>query len=354
MTPFKSPDPDRPTPSGSMTELEDTAADWISRRDGGLSRSEQRELEAWLAADPRHAAAFDALEAVWAAVNAPRDQGRGQALERQIDARSRERTRRRFAVGIATLAAAAAVAFVVLRPLPDHAPSAEPTYVVRPDLQTLPDGSTVELNAGAEIAVTYTDRLRSVHLLRGEGMFSVAKNPAVPFVVTAGQVEVRAVGTAFVVRRETNEVDVLVTEGTVAVARRDAPTDGSRPEVVSGPEVLLDAGRRVVISASPAVAGGLAAPVAPAIQTVTTEAIAAATAWRDRRVEFTYTPLREAVSLFNQHGGTPLILANETTAQLRITGVFWTDDSEGFVRLLESSLDLKSSRSPDGGIVLSN
>jgi transmembrane sensor len=351
MTPFNSSDPDLPTQSGSMTELEDTAADWISRRDGGLSRSELRELEAWLSADPRHAAAFAAMEAAWDAVNAPREQGRGEALERQIDARSRARTRRWFAVGMATLAAAAAVAFVVLRPLPDRTPSAGPTYVVRPDRQTLPDGSTVELNAGAEITVDYTDRLRSVQLLRGEGLFSVAKNPAVPFVVTAGHVEVRAVGTAFVVRRETDEVDVLVTEGRVAVARRDAPTDASRPEVVSGPEVLLDAGRRVVIPAAPA---GLAAPVAPAIQTVTTQAIAAATAWRDRRVEFTFTPLREAVSLFNHQGGPPLILANESTAQLRITGVFWTDDSEGFVRLLESSLDLKSSRSPGGGIVLSN
>ncbi|MBL9206716.1 MAG: FecR domain-containing protein [Opitutaceae bacterium] len=352
MTPFD-PSISRPrTASRSLSEMEDEAADWIVRRADGLSRREQADLEAWLTKDPRHAAAFAAVEVAWAAVNAPRVQGRGDALGRQIDAHAhaRGRTRRRFALGVASLAAAAAVAFAVLRPLPDRTVSGGPTYVVRPNVQTLPDGSTVELNAGAEITVSYTDRTRSVQLVRGEGLFSVAKNPSVPFVVTAGPVEIRAVGTAFVVHRGSDQVDVLVTEGRVAVVRVDTNAQTAAPGTAPAPELFLDAGRRVVLAAAPAVS----TPAAPPIQTVSTQAIAAATAWRDRRVEFTFTPLREAVALFNSQGGTQLILANEATAQLRITGVFWTDDAEGFVRLLESSLDLKSSRRPTGGIVLSN
>ncbi|MFO1452012.1 MAG: FecR domain-containing protein [Opitutaceae bacterium] len=349
MKPFDPSVPRPRTASRSLSELEDEAADWIVRREDGLSRREQAELEAWLTKDPRHAAAFAAVEVACTAVNAPRIQGRGDALGRQIDAYARGRTRRRFALGMAGLAAAAAVAFAVLRPLPDRTVSGGPTYVVRPDVQTLPDGSTVELNAGAEITVLYTDRTRSVQLVRGEGLFSVAKNPTVPFVVTAGHVEVRAVGTAFVVHRGSDQVDVLVTEGRVAVVRVDTNAQTAAPGTAGAPELFLDAGRRVVIAAAPAVS----TPAAPPIQTVSTQAIAAATAWRDRRVEFTFTPLHEAVALFNSQGGTQLILANEATAQLRITGVFWTDDAEGFVRLLESSLDLKSSRRPTGGIVLS-
>jgi transmembrane sensor len=68
-------------------------------------------------------------------------------------------------------------------------------------------------------------------------------------------------------------------------------------------------------------------------------------------VEFTDTPLSEAIALFNRENQLSLSLADETTAKLRITGVFWTDDPEGFARLLDSSLGIKSRSSP-GHIVL--
>jgi transmembrane sensor len=56
-----------------------------------------------------------------------------------------------------------------------------------------------------------------VVLERGEAHFQVAKNPARPFVVVARGVEIRAVGTAFSVGLESTRVEVLVTEGQVAV-----------------------------------------------------------------------------------------------------------------------------------------
>jgi transmembrane sensor len=43
--------------------------------------------------------------------------------------------------------------------------------------------------------------LRQVKLDRGEAWFQVAKDPQRPFVVESGPVRVRAVGTAFSVRR---------------------------------------------------------------------------------------------------------------------------------------------------------
>ncbi len=89
--------------------------------------------------------------------------------------------------------------------------------VSRPEKRVLPDGSVVELKEGASIAVDFNAATRRVALQRGEAYFQVAGNPVRPFVVSAGSIEARAVGTAFTVQLGSSAVEVLVTEGRVAV-----------------------------------------------------------------------------------------------------------------------------------------
>ena len=81
----------------------------------------------------------------------------------------------------------------------------------------LPDTSVASLNTGSKLEVKLARDKRQIVLLKGEAWFEVAKDKTKPFVVEAGQVRVRAVGTAFGVRRLDNGVEVLVTEGTVEV-----------------------------------------------------------------------------------------------------------------------------------------
>jgi hypothetical protein len=47
-----------PTKPRSRGEIERTAAEWVLRRDRGLTAQEQDELSQWLAADPRHGEAL--------------------------------------------------------------------------------------------------------------------------------------------------------------------------------------------------------------------------------------------------------------------------------------------------------
>jgi transmembrane sensor len=83
----------------------------------------------------------------------------------------------------------------------------------------LPDGSLVELKEGSRIAVDFSAEQRQVRLV-GEAHFQVARDAARPFVVNAQGVMVRAVGTAFSVRVDSDEVQVLVTHGSVHVLTR--------------------------------------------------------------------------------------------------------------------------------------
>ncbi|MGH7956227.1 MAG: FecR family protein [Opitutaceae bacterium] len=128
--------------------------------------------------------------------------------------------------------------------------------VTRQQRQTLADGSVVELNAGADILVDFSPARRSVRLVRSEAHFAVATDATRPFVVSAGGVEVRAVGTEFAVRFGSQEIAVLVTEGQVAVARTAAPAPADAVLPTPTEPVLVAAGGRVVIPTeiSPAMA----------------------------------------------------------------------------------------------------
>src|SRR5690606_8697971 len=77
-----------------MDELEEVAADWIARRNGGAwSPAAQAELDTWLATSPRYAQAFKEMETAWALLNEPRLAGRAETVSTQIDQRLGRRRR---------------------------------------------------------------------------------------------------------------------------------------------------------------------------------------------------------------------------------------------------------------------
>lgn len=325
---------------------EDAAAEWLARRDAGFSPADEAAFEAWCAADPRHAAAVAELAAAWSTVLRPRRASRGEEVWQALAARAARRRRRFAAWGATGLSLAAAAVFLAFRPAgPGDTVSAlavalPATVTARPETRTLADGSSVELNAGAEIAVDFSAGLRRVRLVRGEALFAVAKDPARPFVVQAAAVEVRAIGTRFSVGVDPQAVAVLVTEGRVAVARPSpADTPDATPVFVSG-------GGRVTLPPD----DRIAAP--PAVEAVAPAEIDRALAWRHHRVEFSGTPLAEAVALFNRRNRVQLALGDPALAGTRVSGIFWTDNPAGFARLLEASFALTSRTQPDGTIEL--
>ena len=321
--------------------LQHAAAEWLVRRNGGLTPAEEAEFAAWLARDPRHAAAYAAVEKTWSVLNAPRRAGHADAAWHEIDRLRALRARRRRTVAGAWGAAAMLVLGfgLLLRerfaspPSSALAPAHAAAVVAldRPTIRTLADGSKVALRPGAEIAVEFTADRRGVRLLRGEALFTVAKDAARPFVVAAGATEVRAVGTEFLVARGSQDVTVFVTEGRIAVA--NAAVDPA-PRFAA-------AGERVTASAA----------AAPAVAPATSAELASALAWRGTRLEFSATPLGEAVHQFNRAGGLQLVLADAAIARRRLTGVFWADDAEGLVRLLETGFDLVAEHT-DGVVYL--
>lgn len=344
-------------PLTSAEDIEAAAADWIARRDAGLSAAEERVFTAWKNADRRHTAALANLELIWSALDKPRRSGAAREMLGRFADHSRRRRSRRERAGLAAtiLLLAAGLAWNS-RPAADKdSTGAQPRVAVTlPEKLTLADGSVVELREDAVIAVEYTEAVRRVALQRGAAHFQVAKNPARPFVVVVSGIEVRAIGTAFSVELGAADVDVVVTEGKVGVS---AAANNSAPAVLSpgaaprapgnGPDY---GAREVSLGAAQHVAIPLRAEsdTAPAIVTLDDHGLAARLAWRTARLDFTDTPLHEAVTLMNAHAAGPgrvvLAVADRAAGQILVTGIFRAENTEAFVRLIETSSGLTAER----------
>lgn len=325
--------------AASRDSTDALAARWIARRDAGLSEAEAAEFARWRDADPRHAAALARFETAWSALARPRETGGAAALSREYAAVRARSRRRRVLAGGATVAAALFAAVWWPRPvsLPTPAAPVASAVLLVPELRTLADGSTVELKPGAAIDVAFTDAVRRVRLVRGEALFAVAKNPARPFVVAAGEVEVRAVGTAFSVELGAAAVEVLVTEGRVAVQTADA----------APAPALVDAGNRARVTAGP---GGTVAVAAVSSGDVDTQL-----AWRAPRVEFSGTPLAEVVATVNRHAPQPgrrFVIGDPALAAVPLSGLFRLDDTAAFARMLEAGFGLAVVPRGDDELVL--
>jgi len=83
---------------------------------------------------------------------------------------------------------------------------------------TMPDGSILWLNSSTKIEVSYSRAFRRIKLLTGEAHFEVAKDATRPFEVYANDRLVRAIGTAFSVHKVNDNIEVIVSEGTVELA----------------------------------------------------------------------------------------------------------------------------------------
>lgn len=345
-TPPPSPGPAR----SDACAADAAAAQWVERRRHGLDVDGERELAAWLGASPLHAAALARLEAMADALRRARGSGAAAEIATLLKIRERKRRTRARALAAAGAVAAIMLAFGAWERAPREPQVSAPTQITSAaqPIRRLPDGSLVELKADAEIAVKFEPTSRRVELVRGEALFRVEKDASRPFIVRAGGIDVRAVGTAFSVRLSLAAVEVLVTEGQVGV---DDPTRGRSllPTAPAESPPVLVAGQSVLVELSPVTTD---APRSVRVAQIEPAEIKARLAWRIPRLEFDGIELARAVGQLNAANRQQITVEGDAVAQLRISGTFLADDPQTFSRLVAASLGLEAADRADGGIVL--
>jgi transmembrane sensor len=278
------------------------------------------------AIDPLHSPAIEDHQLFHSAPLSPRVQrlsehfvGSAELIEQNSSPRIQGGRRRFVASGVAALFLGSAGAWWVERR--DQTYVSKLGQIRRVDLS---DGSRMVLNTATEATVRFDKAHREIELATGEGLFQVAKDPARPFIVRAGFISVRAVGTVFAVRTAGQQVDVTVTEGVVEVVDNSTP-GGTVIRRVAANE------RATVLETSQVQVRSI--PHAEAERRL---------AWRDGMVSFAGEPLTTAVKEINRHNRRWIVVDDPTLASRPVVGIFRANDPDNFAATVATALGAQS------------
>jgi transmembrane sensor len=305
-----------------MSVIDNQALGWLRiQSERELDATERADLEAWLNEDTRHKGAYIRAmvinNAISQAVSHQKMYPGEDRYALQSDGFGKHDENRRALLKYGALAAGVGMlgVGVSLKFANSHTTLATSKGEFR--RVALADTSVANINTASKLEVKLTKERRQITLIKGEAWFEVAKDKSKPFVVEAGNVRVRAVGTAFGVRRYQEGAEVLVTEGTV--------------EVWTGKvKALLTAGQRSFV------------PYETAQITVAQQPqeVQRKLAWRDGNLIFTRQTLSEAVADFNRYSVKKIIIIDPALGDKRIFGQYQIDAPEQFAKDIGAYLNV--------------
>ncbi len=352
--------------------LDIAAATWAARKHDGLSAPAEEALRLWLAEDPRHALALQEMEDLLGGVRKLQSQDVAQPRHRPAHGPLHQsfRSARGDAAPVpgAGTKAWRGHAMRLLQPMWPHAAAAitafamvvsgwlgwstwqrqpvfEHIYTTQRGQQLqvhLPDapprasgseGSALQLDTATQVQVRlYRDR-REVHLSNGQAMFAVHSDPARPFHVYVGGVQVTVVGTRFSVRHTDAGLSAGQTEVAVEEGRVRVQPDRREPELqaIDPPPPALELAAGQVVQAD---AQGRLGPVA-------SHAGGRIAEWRSGRVSFDQTPLSEAIAEWERYGATGLVVRDPAVAALRVGGSYSVGQWQRFAETLPQVLPVR-------------
>ena len=296
------------------------AAGWMARLTGGPPSDETlSEFKGWLSAGLLHARAMETVEAQW------RLSGRLAAAVPPLAARRLPKAR--LAGFAAAAAAVLAVAFTLARPLFGEALYATGIGDMR-DV-ALADGSVIHLGADSAMRVRFQPLSRGVELVRGRAEFTVAHNRWRPFTVAAGPAEIRVTGTHFLVQRDGQGASAYLISGSIEL--RDAKSGRREADLHPGTEASISPAGKVLVQSNDGVKEK---------------------AWLSGKLLFDQTALADALDQFRPYGPVAVRLSSEDLRGLKISGLYSSNDLDGFLRSVATVYPLLLTSEADGSVLV--
>lgn len=288
------------------TRIVEEAAVWFATLHGGApSKEDRKALQAWLAADPRHAEAYANMDRLWAgSIDLPGLKQRHLAVRKAI-------SRRRFGKAVVVAAVGtAAWQYLATYPFADYRTAKGERRTI-----TLTDGSTVDLAAETRLSVAFTPQKRDLVLHEGEAFFSVAPAIGRPFTVEAGAGHVTALGTAFGIDYRDDSTTVVVTENAVDVTLKR--------------------------QSAHIAAGSMVTYYGSSIGKPQEAELATEFAWREGRLIFTQAPLGRVVQALNPWRSGRLVVMSGALAARPITLIVDLDRTDAIVSQLAKTVPMR-------------
>ncbi|MEW9798167.1 FecR family protein [Alteromonas sp. CYL-A6] len=336
-------------------DIQEQAYLWISRLDRGLRDEEKTQLDLWLAESQAHRKTLMDAASLWDDMSVLNElSGLFPHSYKKADM-SRVRqlvSQARWSVAAGFLLMAVAVGLMIDTMMvgkPDtlaHATQKITTGVGEQKNVVLADGSTLHLNTNTVLTVDYSNSMRSLVLLRGEAHFDVAHDKTRPFVVTAGDNTVTAVGTAFNMQYvDDNAFELVVTEGKVLVKDRFSPYAGASSLFSSEP--VADEGLLMFAGEKAKVKGDLEDR-----ENLSKTDIDDDLAWQQGMIVFKGEPLDAVLSEIGRYTKVRFSVEDGELRNTRVAGYFRVGDIEGLLAALKNSFSIEHQRVGENRIIL--
>lgn len=316
-------------PSRDKALIEKEAVAWFTRMNGKPTKAEQRDFASWRAMSPDHEEAFREVGSLWSdlgTVASKVSDKTSDDLTEPLQRITRFRQDRRRSKVAPIVAGCLAVLVAGSWAWLEH-----PHFVqnMTADFTTakaerrtiaLADGSTVLMDADTALDANLSSTGRRIRLLRGSAYFTVQPSD-IPFVVEAGDGEVRVLGTQFdVVLVNDNNVIVTLSKGSLEVSSEsDAET------------VVLKPGESVKYDKA-----GLGA--------VKTVNVAESMAWHEGRLIFNNARLADVVAQIERYRDGRIVVLGSAVGDRRVSGNISLENTETTLSAMQSSIGFRMTR----------
>jgi transmembrane sensor len=298
--------------------IEEQALGRLLRRDQGVwSAQDQAELDEWLALSWSHRVMFWRLEAAWTRA----DRLNAMRQSNSVRLAATAKPLRRIIGGAAAILIIAMIGtFAAYRSAPTEHFYATGIGVQR--MVRLDDGSQIELNTDTAIGISTSSNQRIVRVDKGEAYFDIAHSVTRQFMVLAGSGRILDLGTKFLVRRDTDRLQVSLIEGRAQFSVNDQDSRIGSVSLRPGDVAI-------------------ATPTSFSVTRKSLPLLRAELGWRRGLLIFDNTPLTAVAAEFNRYNHVKLIVADRATENITVGGTFAADDVTAFARVAKGVLGLR-------------
>lgn len=359
--------------TNNMTPLESQAWDWIVRLDADepLTEREKSNLTEWLSRSAAHVEQLKKLNEFWGNPILIELLAPAKKPKKQVN----KQTARAF-TPVYAFSFALVLSFLgwllwsqspfVGQDMASNIANVSQHYSTAIGEQktfTLADGTQVILNADSQLQTSYSDSSRNIWLLKGEAHFAVAQDKSKPFNVFAANGRVQAVGTAFSVDVAQSELEVLVTEGRIALAVGDnnnndltalfanAGVDASLYNQTMQNVAFMDAGDYLGFTQISDIEQAKLA-IKDNMKKLSGSQIEAKQAWKNGELMFTGQSLKEIIQQLKRYSPMQITIAHADIETLKIGGRFKINHLDDFLKNLELNFDLSVQETSPGQLMI--
>ena len=283
--------------------LSEQADYWAVRLDGGLDPLLAEQFQDWVGQSPAHKQAFGVAMEVWSLSSLAALSYTETSLisDEPVNPTPVAPASRRGRPAV-WAGAALVVLIMGLFIWQGDLLSSSNQIVAAQDFKsvTLADGSLAVLDAQATVDIDYNPQSRIVELHRGGVFVTVQSNKNRPFIVKLGDVQVRAVGTAYSVERTGSRSLVTVQEGVVSIERERADTNPVRLTAGHSWSLTDGAGQGIT----------------------STDVSANAAYWQRKKLVAAKMPLNEVLQKLSRHAGENPLWISDDLSHITVSGVF--------------------------------